>query len=126
MSKKWLLLALLSAPLMAQQGPERDQLNASPAQITAKSYAGRHTETSMGVSLTHVFEFHFDTAPTYTYTITPCMRGGACFAPVTAAATTNTAVDLTHILADYYLVAVTWTGGTATTLAVNILAVPQT
>jgi hypothetical protein len=125
MKKLLLLLALLPLPLLAQQTPERDQLTATSAQVAAKSYTGRHNESYQGASLSHVFEFHFDTPPTYTYTITPCMRGGACFAPVTASVSANTAIRLTDILADYYTVAVTWSGGTVTTFQVNILAVPQ-
>lgn len=127
MSKWKLLVALLVLPFnaLAQQTPERDQFTATALQIANKAFTARHNESSMGVSLTHAFEFKFDTAPTYTYTITPCMRGGTCGTATTASVSANATVTVAGTLADYYTVSVTWAGGTVTTLAVNITAVPQ-
>ena len=125
---KWkLLVVLLLLPFnaLAQQTPERDQLTATALQITNKSFTARHVEAFQGVSLTHAFEIKFDTAPTYVYTITPCMRGGTCGAATTATLSANAVVTVAGTLADYYTVSVTWSGGTAVTLNVYVTGIPQ-
>lgn len=120
MLKYLVILAALSVPAMAQLSNERESGFATPAQITAKSFTFTHKESYVATSYTHVWEFNFDVAPSYTYTITPCMRGGTCFTPTTATTAANANIVMTNTVADFYTVTVTWTGGTVGRFTLNI------
>lgn len=113
-------LALLSpAALLSQTGDERDGHTATAAELAAHTFKWSHNEAVGKISATHTFEVAFGTPPSAaTISISPCMAGGTCGAPVTSTVPASAILSVQGIY-DYYSVSVTWTG-TEANVSVNV------